>query len=46
VAAGNTKAAHDVTTKSLIPASPMVGISGKVGQRCADVTASARIFPD
>src|SRR5262245_31745585 len=43
---GNTNAAHEVTTKSLTPASPMVGTSGKVGQRCAEVTAKARIFPD
>ena len=32
--------------KSFTPASAMVGTSGKVGQRCAEVTASARIAPD
>ncbi len=46
VAAGTTNAAHEVTTKSLMPASPMVGTSGSVGHRCAEVTARARIFPD
>src|ERR1019366_82017 len=46
VAVGSTKAAHEVTTKSFTPASAMVGTSGKVGQRCAEVTASARIFPE
>src|ERR1019366_3209083 len=46
VAAGSTKAAHEVTTKSFTPASTIVGTSGKVGQRLAEVTAKARIFPD
>src|SRR5450830_354755 len=46
VPAGTTKAAQEVTTKSFKPASAMVGTSGMVGQRCAEVTASARIFPD
>src|SRR5665213_418212 len=46
VPAGTTKAAQDVTTKLFSPASAMVGTSGSVGQRCAEVTARARIFPD
>jgi hypothetical protein len=46
VAAGNTKVVQEVTTKSFMPASAMVGTFGKVGQRWAEVTASARIFPD
>src|SRR4029079_7651000 len=46
VPAGTTKAAQDVTIKSFTPASPMVGTSAIVGQRCAEVTARARILPE
>ena len=38
VPAGNTKPAHEVTTKSLSPASAIVGTFGMLGQRCGDVT--------
>ncbi len=40
-----TKPCQEVTTKSGTPASAMVGTSGRVGKRCAEVTASARIRP-
>jgi hypothetical protein len=46
VPAGNTKAAQEVTMKSFTPASPIVGTSAIVGQRCAEVTASERNFPE
>ena len=37
--------AQEVMTKFRTPASVMVGALGNVGQRCAEVTASARIVP-
>jgi hypothetical protein len=45
VPAGKTKPCQEETTKSAKPASAMVGTSGMVGQRVAEVTASARIRP-
>ena len=46
VAAGITSAPQEVTTKSVMPASAMVGTSGNVGQRSGEVTASARARPE